>query len=343
LKLDAIGFGSLNIDEFWEVTPEFFQSHDLRSGEEYVRDLAWFSRVYSALRTHGHLKVADPGGSAANMIAALSRMGFETGFYGATGENDAELLRLNELGRPENLHVKSVPMAAGRCLALIDSADPARDRALVILPNANDMAGSEGIDPDYFRQSRWVHLTSFVSPKPLAAQIELAESLSGETRVSFDPGAVYVALGIRALTPLIRRSDVLFVTIEELQALTREKKVEIGAAHLLKIGARCVVVKLGAEGIMGFRHETVTFQPAVSPAALVDRTGAGDVAAAGFLAGILKCLSLERCLALAAAAAAKSIEGYGRTAYPDKAFLEKCISALTGEVVASESRGLDQL
>ncbi len=343
MKLDAIGFGSLNIDEFWEVTPEFLRSHDLRAGDEYVRDFRWFSQVYSTLRTHGQLKVADPGGSAANMIAALRRMGFKTGFYGAAGANDAELLRLEELGRPENLRIKSLPIAAGRCLALIDSEDPARDRALVILPNANDMAGSDGMDPDYFRQARWVHLTSFVSPNPLAAQIELVESLKGQMRISFDPGVVYVALGIQALAPLIGSSDILFVTIEEIKMLTGEKTVEVGAAHLMKMGAQTVVVKLGAEGIMGFQHDMAVFQPAISPTALVDRTGAGDVAAAGFLAGNLKGLAFEKCLALAAAAAAKSIEGYGRRTYPDKAFLEKCIIEWTGEAVAPEGRGIDQL
>ncbi len=245
-------------------------------------------------------------------------------------------------GGRRNLRIRSLALPAGRCLAFIDAADRARDRALVILPNANDMAGSDGIDHEYFLQARWVHLTSFVSPDPLAVQVRLVESLRGQIQISFDPGVIYVALGLSALAPILRRSDVLFATIEELQTLTGQKDVENGAAHLLKMGTRTVVVKLGSKGIMGFQGEEIVFQPAISPAVLVDRTGAGDVAAAGFLAGDLKGLDLQGRLALAAAAASKSIEGYGRTAYPDRAFLEKWVEQWKGAAegpASSESNG----
>jgi len=53
VPLDAIGFGALNLDEFWEVPSSFLRVHGLKSGEEYVRDLEWFDRVYPRLRAQG--------------------------------------------------------------------------------------------------------------------------------------------------------------------------------------------------------------------------------------------------------------------------------------------------
>jgi len=50
----------------------------------------------------------------------------------------------------------------------------------------------------------------------------------------------------------------------------------------------------------------------------VDTIGAGDVYAAGFLAGLLRGLNLRSCAKLATKLAAKSITGYGRENYPDK-------------------------
>ncbi|MCK4418263.1 carbohydrate kinase family protein, partial [Candidatus Aerophobetes bacterium] len=44
----------------------------------------------------------------------------------------------------------------------------------------------------------------------------------------------------------------------------------------------------------------------------------GDVYAAGFLAGLLKKLSLSECARLATKAAAQSIKGYGRDSYPER-------------------------
>jgi ribokinase len=322
MSLDAIGFGSLNLDEFWEVPSSFLAAHGLRPGHEYVRDVVWFQAAYDQLRQAGRLVAVDPGGSAANTIAALGKMGFRTGFYGATGSEDLAALRLEELGSPEDLRVEKLTLPAGRCLALIDREDSGRDRALVILPNANDMVGAAGLDMVYFGQARWVHLTSFVSQQPLTAQIRLAESLPSEVRVSFDPGAVYAAHGIAILEPLVRRSNVFFASREELAALFPGCSLEQAARELLDLGARMVVAKMGADGMTAVLPGESVYQQAIAAGNIRDRTGAGDVAAAGFLAGLMMYLDVPACLKLAAAAASRSIEGYGRSAYPDRAFLE---------------------
>jgi len=270
---------------------------------------------------------ADPGGSASNMIAAMRRMGFRTGFYGTIGEQDLSALRLHELGEPEHLRVKRVSTPAGRCLALIDREDKSRDRALVILPNANDLAGANEPDFAYFEQAEWIHFTSFVSSKPLEAQMNLVRGLPSGVRISFDPGAFYVARGLNELKPILARTSILFVAVEELSQLTGLADVDEGASLMLTMGVSTVVAKMGAAGIRAFQGDRRIYQPAIPAERIMDRTGAGDVAAAGFVAGMIRSLPLEKCLELAALAASRSIEGYGRSCYPDVDFLE---SFLTG-------------
>jgi len=316
--LDAIGFGSLNLDEFWEVPRGFLAERGLEPGREYVRDLEWFTRVYPLLAREGVLRAQDPGGSAANTIAALAKMGCATGFFGSTGSEDAAALRLSELGATEDLKITLRDIPAGRCLVLIDPADLDRDRALVVLPNANDLVAVDEVDLGYFERASWVHLTSFVSNGPLEAQVRLVEQLRGPTRISFDPGAVYATKGFGALESILRRSEVLFAAEEELLALSGESSIDRGAARMLEVGARIVVVKLGAQGLRCFAPEGIFDQPPVLPRQVLDRTGAGDVAAAGFLAGMIAGLGVKQSLGLAAAAASRSIEGYGRSAYPDR-------------------------
>lgn len=326
MKLHAIGFGSLNLDEIWEAPHDWLTSHGLRPGAEYVRDVQWFENFYPELCERASLKAADPGGSAANTIAALYKMGFSTGFHGATGTSDLPAMRLHELGKYEDLNIKHVALPAGRCLALIDKDDPHRDRALVILPNANDTAGVEKAGADYFLRAQWLHLTSFVSRGPLAAQTDLLEQLSDRVRVSFDPGVIYSELGLPALERMLAKTEVLFTTEEELQMLTGCRSKAEGAAIMSNIGVRVIVLKMGVKGLEAFHENTSVFQPAIPAAMVRDRTGAGDVAAAGFLAGLIKNLSLERSLELAALAASRSVEGFGRSAYPDKAFFEDVLS-----------------
>lgn len=322
MEFDCIGFGSINIDEFWEAPSQFCKLIGISPGEEVVKNTYWFKEYYPLLERAGSRKAIGPGGSAANAVAALRRMGFKTGFYGAAGNDIEGKINLEELGPNDLLRVQFTELPSGRCLALINLEDSNRDRALVILPNANSLVDANSLDMNYFRQSDWVHLTSFVSPEPLEAQKRLIEDLSPRTRVSFDPGVVYCRLGIKALEPIIARSDVLFVTEEELKLLTGIHETAESISLLLTIGAKIVVVKMGPLGLKAFQTDQSWFQEAIPPAAIVDRTGAGDVAAAGFLAGMILLLPIADCLTLAAAAASRSIEGYGRSTYPDNEFLK---------------------
>ncbi len=322
----AIGFGSLNLDEFWEVGSDFLKSRHLHAGREYVQDLDWFREAYPVLQNEGTLRGMDPGGSAANTIAALRRMGFETGFYGVAGTDKAASLRLSQLGNKESLFIRKSDLPSGRCLSLIDRDDPERDRTLVILPNANDEAAAEDPDPSVFREFQWVHMTSFVSHGPLEVQIKLAENLGEDTLVSFDPGAIYSARGFATLEPLLKRTEILFVTAEELEELTDYAEDPLEA--VFGIGVKIVVVKLGSDGITAYQPGIVVHRPAKPPRSVKDRTGAGDVAAAGFLAGRIAGLAVEESLDLAVATAARSIEEYGRSAYPDRAFLDGLVPDL---------------
>lgn len=322
MSLDIIGFGSLNLDEFWEVDRSFLTRHGLVPGREYVRGVEWFQEAYPQLRETAAIKEITPGGSAANAISALARMGFRTGFFGATGAADREAMRLEELGEPQDLRVDLADGPAGRCLSLIDRDDPQKDRALVILPNANDLAGRSGVDMDYFSGARWAHMTSFVGDAPLEAQVSLAKDLPRHVGLSFDPGEVYALRGFGALAPIVSRSQILFATKEELATLTSEHDEEAAISILHSAGVGVVVLKLGAEGLIAYERDRKSFQPAIPPRKLVDRTGAGDVAAAGYLAGMVLGLEASACLELAATAASASIEGYGRMAYPGRELID---------------------
>jgi ribokinase len=320
--LDAVGFGSLNLDEFWETPSSLLRTYGLKPGEEYVRDADWFISFYPKLISEGKKLAVDPGGSAANMIAALRRMGFETGYYGAAGKNDVDSLRLHELGPPEHLQIIRTDMPTGRCLSLVDPEDLSRDRALVILPNANDLAGSSLLELDFFRAADWIHITSFVSDSPLSAQVWTAHNLPQTTSISFDPGVIYCSKGISALNPILRKTRLLFITEEELQLLTGSPEIPIATQCLFEIGVDTLIIKLGPRGLRIEGNDGSYGVPAVPPKHVCDRTGAGDVAAAGFLAGTLLKASKRLSLEFAATAASRSIEGYGRTAYPDRNFLE---------------------
>ncbi|MGC8604451.1 MAG: carbohydrate kinase family protein, partial [Desulfomonilaceae bacterium] len=238
---------------------------------------------------------------------------------------------LAEIGLSSHLRIKRTQLPSGRCLALINTKDRQRDRSLVIVPNANDLVNTDASDLGYFCNANWVHFTSFVSNGPLEAQGKVLQNLPDDVNVSFDPGAVYCGLGIKHLEHMVARCQVLFLTKEELFTLMGLGSIEKAVSRLISIGAKTIILKLGAKGIMAFQSNNTSFQEAVPPTYVVDRTGAGDVAAAGLLAGLILGLPLIDCLGLAVRAASRSIEGYGRLKYPDRKFLKDFLTELNGK------------
>jgi ribokinase len=119
----------------------------------------------------------------------------------------------------------------------------------------------------------------------------------------------------------------LFITEGELTFLTGLALT--GAIPLVQsTGVRIIVVKRKGAGATIYQGaETWDLKARVIKAK--DTTGAGDVFAAGFLAGLLNGLSLIHCGRLGLVAAHKSMTGLGREAYPDAQFFEEAITTIT--------------
>jgi sugar/nucleoside kinase (ribokinase family) len=118
------------------------------------------------------------------------------------------------------------------------------------------------------------------------------------------------------LAGLLSVVETLLVTETEWQLLGGGKEGRPGWAPPV------VLIKRGAAGARLLTAAGQEDFPAPR-VGTVDTVGAGDVFAAGYLAGRLRGLSLTQAVHLAVAAAAASVSGRGRQAYPDAAFLER--------------------
>ena len=75
------------------------------------------------------------------------------------------------------------------------------------------------------------------------------------------------------------------------------------------------------------------------PAEVVDVTGAGDLFAAGFFAGMIEQVGLQSAGRLAAWAASRGIAGVGRSTYPDAAAWRERLAEERGEDPGARRRG----
>jgi ribokinase len=265
--IEVIGFGALNCDRIYQV-----------------EDLALPGQEIGVTASS-----TQPGGSAANTIVGLARLGVPTGFIGTVGNDREGRLLLSDLRR-EGVDLQGIKISKGATGTALIFVNSRGERAIYILPSVNDtfIATNHG----YAKKTAVLHVSSFMGIKQLKMQIACLQRLRNLPKISFSPGNIYAKLGMNELKPLIEQSFVLFLNREEAIALTESPSLE-DVSKLLDVGAQIVAVTLGNEGaFIATRRKNLHIPPYESR--MADTTGAGDAFAAGFLYGQLTGKDLQR-------------------------------------------------
>ncbi len=291
MTLTVVGMGAMNMDHLYRVEAIL---HDGEAPVEEYRQ--------------------SPGGSAANTIYALGRLGISTGFIGAVGDDgygQTLVAGLSGTGVDTGHIAVKKGQPSGQVIALVDRTG---HRALYVLPGANSHLSMDDIHRDYVNQATYLHLSAFVGDEQLSLQRELTASLPPEVRLTFVPGALYAARGWDQVAPIVSRSHILFANRDEIRQLTGTGLPE-AARCCLEAGCHMVVVTSGGAGEVctiyqkGREHRVA---PALNAAQVKDSTGAGDAFAAGFLYCLLQGGGdTEECARLGEVMAVLSLRGLG--------------------------------
>ena len=287
-KFDVIGFGALNVDMLFKVDK-------LASAEEesFVDDY----------------KEAC-GGSAANAIVGLARLGCKVGFIGKVADDREGKMQI-DCFKAEGVDTSGIAQATkGKSGSVMGFVDRKGARALYINSGVNDLVEPREIKWEYVSQTKFLHLSSFVGEKSFRAQKKLLSVLPDGVKISFDPGSLYAQKGFAVIEPMIRNSYVLMPNAIELEQLTGEEDYRKGADYMISMGVKVVAVKLGAKGCyVTDGQESLSVEPFKVKA--VDTTGAGDAFCAGFLYGLIHEKSLYECGQLGNYVASRSVMAMG--------------------------------
>ena len=309
-RVRVIGFGALNIDELYRVQSVLLDDE-------------------TPIKQH---KTA-PGGSAANTIYGLAKLGIDTGFVGTVGSDKAGRLLLQEfksIGTDcSQIKIKK-RTETGSVLGLTDSYGK---RALYVAPGANSLLRKADLSSDYFAQAELIHLSSFVDDRQFELQKWVVSNLPPHVKISFTPGAIYTRKGLTALEPILSKIAILFANESEIEELTGTQ-FRAAARYFLNKGCQIVVITLGKKEYQPISKSQLTLEFTEEKAISVhrintrvangnetkwylfrsyvadtnneyfietwaeygkDTTGAGDAFAAGFLYGLLSDKNLEEC------------------------------------------------
>jgi len=311
-RLDVLAIGNAIVDVIADASDEFVTAQGVPKGSMRLIDEVEAERLYQAMGPARELS----GGSAANTVAGLAALGLKAGFIGQLADDQLGQIFTHDI-RSLGVEFDTPPRddvgATARCLILVT---PDAQRTMNTFLGAAQMLEPGAVEAGRIAEARTLYLEGYLwDPDAARAAMHAAMDAAREagTKVAFTLSDSFVV--DRHRRDLLRlldqgRIDILFANAAEILQLAGEVDLDAAVAEIAPKVATLVVTRSeqGALAVSGGEKAEVAAEPIER---LVDTTGAGDLFAAGFLAGEARGLGLERSLKLGAIAAAEVIQHYG--------------------------------
>jgi sugar/nucleoside kinase (ribokinase family) len=320
-SLDVVGIGNAIVDVFAHTDDGFLRTHGLAKGSMTLIDGARAESLYAAMGPGAEVS----GGSAANTMAGIAALGGRGAFIGK--------VRNDQLGGIFRHDIRAAGVAFETAAA---TEGPPTARSLILVtPDAqrtmNTFLGAavelspDDLDVKAIESAQVTYMEGYLWDPPAAKQAFLAAAKLAHgagRKVSLTLSDPFCVERHRdSFLDLVRgHVDVLFANEVEIRALYQTDSFD---AALQKVCGHCAIAVLtrSAKGAVVLNGDETHVIDAEPIAQLVDTTGAGDLFAAGFLAGLTRGETLYDCGRMGAIAAAEVISHIGARPEADLAAL----------------------
>ena len=310
--IDVLAIGNAIVDVIADSTDSFLQSEGMAKGSMRLIDETEAIRLYADM---GQGREAS-GGSAANTVAGMAALGCRTRFVGQLADDQLGAIfahDIRSLGVEFDTPARDGIGSTGVCLILVT---PDAQRTMNTHLGAAQRLSPSAVDEAAIAAAAIVYLEGYLwdpeEPRE-AMRKAIAVARSAGTRIAFTLSDSFVVDRHRGDIDVLLEAgeiDILFANEAEAMALTGEPDFDSAVAALAPRVPTAVITR-SEKGAVAVRGEQRAHVPASPIDQLVDTTGAGDLFAAGFLAGEARSLGLDASLRLGAIAAAEVIQHYG--------------------------------
>jgi fructokinase len=239
---------------------------------------------------------ALPGGSPANVAIGAARLGRVTGFLGVLSDDGFGAHLRAHLAR-EGVDLTSVaPTDRPTTLAVahLDDHGVASYRFYLEGTSAAvPIVGPErGLADGAVLHASFGALSATTDPAGRAL-VELLSREHGHRLVSLDPNVRPIAIGAvdayrPALESVVRRTDLVKVSDEDLATLAPGEDPLTVAARWVTDGPALVVVTRGRDGAVALRADGARLEVGAPSVTVADTVGAGDAFTAGLLVALVE-------------------------------------------------------
>jgi len=311
-KVEVLGLGNALVDILAYADDDYLIAQDMAKGAMTLIDEDRAEALYAAR--------ADPrivsGGSAANTAVGVASFGVSAAYIGKVKGDplgDAWASDIRSMGvsfaTPQAPHGP----ATGRCFVYVT---PDGERTMNTYLGASTNLAPDDVDEGLVRSAGVVYLEGYMWDRPAAkAAFQKAGKIAREAnaRVALTLSDSFCVDRFRGEFIELMRArivDTIFANTEEILSLYETPHFEEALDALREEGVLGIVTR-SDKGCIVVEGDKTWEAPAFPIAKLVDTTGAGDMFAAGFLAGLARRRDMVTCGLLGALAAAEIIQRLG--------------------------------
>lgn len=310
-QVDVLAIGNALVDVITASTPEFLEAQGIPKGGMRLIGADEAEALYAAMGPGREVS----GGSAANTVAAVAALGGSPGFVGRVADDQLGEVFAHDISAAGVAFTTAPATGAsptGRCLIAVT---PDGERSMSTFLGAAQELSEADLDAASVEAAQILYLEGYLwdPPAPRAAMRKaIAVARAKGRKVALTLSDTFCVNGHRAdfKALLAGHVDLMFGNEHEVCALYETKSLDAAMAELAKHACIAVVTRSseGAVVLEGGRRHVIEGEKVAN---VVDTTGAGDMFAGGFMAGLVQGRPLDVCARIGNMAAAEIITHYG--------------------------------
>ena len=329
-QYDVLAIGNALVDILCSVEDDFLIKHDVPKGGMTLLNKEKASEIYDDMGQTQRMS----GGSAANTIAILAKLGLKTAYIGSVADDP--------LGKKNFTHdIGSINVdfhafktqgtdTTGHCSVLVT---PDAQRTMCTYLGCAGNIPTDALDPSVISAANITYIEGYLWDQEITKQtiqktLEIVKY--SEKKAAFSLSDLFCVDRHREdFIKLIKNDfDIVFANEDEIKSLFNVNNFN-DALQACRQMNRLFALTRGEKGSVIVYNDQIHIIDSIAPKNLCDTTGAGDSFAAGFLYGLSQNMDYYHAALLGSSIASEIISHYGARSNDD---FKSLVSSLAPKV-----------
>ena len=309
--IDLVGLGNAIVDIIVNIEDEFLEINNLKKGSMNLINANESELLLNNCKVIKQIS----GGSSANTVVCLAELGNNVHFIGRIKNDKFGNFFSSDIKKSKTIF-NTPPTDKGASTAhSIILITPDAQRTMCTFLGASVEFEPKDIDFNAIKNSKYLYLEGYLWDSELAKNAflqaaKIAKSSGTKIILSLSDSFCVERHRDSFLKLIDNYVDIVFSNESEILSLFKKDSLESCQESLYSL-CSLLIVTLGSKGSLTINEQKIERINAISKGKVIDTTGAGDIFAGGFIHGLIKNYSLNKCGKLGSLCAGQIITQLG--------------------------------